>query len=122
MASTSEVSALIELPRPDGYLEVGIAAGIDPALTEEDNIPIHGTSTRDVYNSAVAWAMTKTFRDDGSNLLFTSGVATIVGCGMLRSRNNVPDGDWYEAAQANLLTSEQRTLFMESPLSSCEDK
>jgi len=27
-----------------------------------------------------------------------SGIAAIIGCGMLRTRNGVPDGDWYESA------------------------
>jgi hypothetical protein len=40
--------------RLDGYLESGIAAGVDPTLSEEDKLPIHGRSTQDVYNSAVA--------------------------------------------------------------------
>jgi hypothetical protein len=86
----------------------------DPALTIEDKLPIHGSTTKDVYNSTVAWAMTRTFGDDRTNLLYISGVATIIRCGMLHSRNNIPDGDWYEAPQAHLLTPEQTKLFTES--------
>jgi hypothetical protein len=37
---------------------------------------------------------------------FMTGVAAIVGCGMLRTRNGVPDGDWYEANQACIIPDE----------------
>jgi hypothetical protein len=100
--STSGImsGAMIELPKLDGYLEAGIAAVVHPTLAETDKLPVHGTTTREVYNSAVAWASSRNFNDDRTNFLFVSGVAAIVGCGMLRTRNGVPDGDWYESNNA----------------------
>jgi hypothetical protein len=58
--------------------------------------------------------MLRTFGDDRTNFLFVSGVASVVGCGMLRTRSGVPDGDWYEANQPHLITSENKKVFMES--------
>jgi hypothetical protein len=100
------LSTLIELPDLNGYLEAGIAAGVDPTLPEDDKLPIYGETTREVYNSAVAWASTRNFNDDRTNTLFVSGVVVIVGCGMLRTRNGVPDGDWFESNSAYQLSEE----------------
>jgi hypothetical protein len=114
MASTSTAGdgrgTWIELPKLDGYLEAGIAAGIDPTLPDEDKLPIFGKTTREIYNSAVAWAANRNFQDDRTNTLFVTGVAAIVGCGLLRTRGGVPDGDWYEANTANHMTPELAQL------------
>jgi hypothetical protein len=96
----------IELPKLDGYLEAGIAAGIDPTLPDEDKLPIFGKTTREIYNSAVSWAENRNFQDDRTNTLFVTGVAAIVGCGMLRTRNGIPDGDGYESNTAHHMTPE----------------
>jgi hypothetical protein len=37
---------VIELPKLDGYLEAGIAAGVDPTLPEGEKLPVHGGTTR----------------------------------------------------------------------------
>jgi hypothetical protein len=60
--SSQQSGTLIELPKLDGYLEAGIAAGVDPTLPESDKLPVNGKSAREVYNSAVAWALTRNFK------------------------------------------------------------
>jgi hypothetical protein len=77
-----------------------LAADVDPTLPETNKLPVHGRSTREIYNSAVAWALFRNFNDERTNFLFVAGVAAIVGCGMLRTRNGVPDGDWIESNSA----------------------
>jgi hypothetical protein len=106
--STSGTSraSFIKLPKFDGYLVAGIAAGVDPTLPDSDKLPVHGETTLEVYNNAIAWALSKNFQDDRTNLLFVSGVAIIVGCGMLRTRNGIPDGDWYESNSAYEISEE----------------
>jgi hypothetical protein len=111
--SSQQSGTLIELPKLDGYLEAGIAAGVDPTLPESDKLPVNGKSAREVYNSAVAWALTRNFNDDRTNFLFISGVAAIVGCGMLRTRGGIPDGDWYEANEAMELSEEGRRSLID---------
>lgn len=103
----------MELPKVDGYLEAGIAAGVDPMLPDADKLPVHGNSTREVYNSAICWAANRNFHDDRTNTMFVSGVAAIVGCSMLRTRNGVPDGDWYESSTAITLADESKVSLLE---------
>jgi hypothetical protein len=112
MAKRPSPGSLIELPRLDGYLEAGIAAGVDPTLPDADKLPVHGTTVQEVYNSAVAWASTRDFHDDRTNTLFVTGVAAIIGCGMLRTRNGVPDGDWFEANSAFIIPEETKPAIL----------
>jgi hypothetical protein len=109
--SGSSPSFFLELPKFDGPLVAGIAAGGDPALPDSDKLPVHGETTKEVYNNAIAWALTKSFDDDRTKLLFVSGVAVIVGCGMLRTRNGIPDGDWYESNSSYEISEQSAKEF-----------
>jgi hypothetical protein len=105
--SGSQGRRLISLPPIDGDFEVGIAAGVDPTLVEADKLPVHGTTAEELYSSSVAWALGREFEDERVNSLFVAGVAAIVGCGLIRKRNNIADGDWYEADSATPLSEPQ---------------
>jgi hypothetical protein len=108
MSTAGSSRTLIELPKLDGYLEAGIAAGVDPTLPEADKLPIHGKTTQEIYNNSVALTALRDFHDERTNTLFITGVAAIVGCGMLRMRNGIPDGVWYESNTATLIPEEAR--------------
>jgi hypothetical protein len=98
---------LVSLQPIDGDFEIGIAAGVDPTLVEADKLPVHGNTAEELYSSSVAWAMGREFEDDRVNALFITGVAAIVGCGLICRRNNIPYGDWYEAESATPLSEAQ---------------
>jgi hypothetical protein len=100
MATTSagNVRGLIDLPPVDGFVEAGIAAGVDPTLPQGDKLPINGDSLQRILHNALGWAEGKNIPNAENKFLFYTGIAAIIGCGMLRKRNGIPDGDWYETS------------------------
>jgi len=63
MASSSApgLRYAIDLPALDGYVEAGIAAGVDPTLPQGDKLPINGSNLQEVLNNAFGWAETKKY-------------------------------------------------------------
>jgi hypothetical protein len=92
----------------DGYLEAGIAAGVDGTLPDADKLPVFGSSADEIYNNALAWALTKDFRNEVTNNFFLCGIAVVTGSGFLRTKagDGTPDGDWYEASSGMDLPDE----------------
>jgi hypothetical protein len=103
LPSTSGSSNFIVLPELDGYLEAGIAAGVDGALPDADKFPVFGSSSDEVFNNALPWALAKDFKSSAANDLFISGMAVVSGGGFLRTKTSdgIPDGDWYEASSGS---------------------
>jgi hypothetical protein len=57
--------------------------------------------------------MSRNFNDERTNMLFVNGVTAIIGCGMLRTRNGNPDGDWVGYNHSYQMTEEQRRIALD---------
>jgi hypothetical protein len=61
---------------------------------------VYGNTADEVLNSALAWALTKDFKNETTNDFFLTGIAVVAGSGFIRSKtfDGTPDGDWYQAS------------------------
>jgi hypothetical protein len=111
--ATSGLRYTNELPPLDRCVEAEIAAVVNLTLPQDDKLPINGSYLQEILNNALGWADSKNMPNADSKFLFLSGIATIIACGMLRTRNGIPDGDWYETSNTYELTEATWRMLQE---------